>query len=481
MRTKFAVSIAAFLLLAAWGRAGAQQEKSSNLGASLFATAPLESVQDDGLGLLVDALRADRIVPKDGTVFALQTAQPMEVVPLEDLNDSTRKLFLYYLPEARQYFFLQVTSALGRPEMRFWSRGDTELVASADGIALLPHRSAETLRFTPAVEELAIGSAVEPLTIGDTIACIGRSLGIEPNLTSLTNTLASAVCTGNNVASTAIELVETVCNCLSIPGLGSNLVFATFGCVNGIAKLISCGIVSCTQTPGSCLSSIALNSQASGVWSSDCAARHRSGHYAKYYTFTLTTASQVQIDLRSGEDTYLYLLSGSGVDGSIVAQDDDGGDGNNSRFNGTLQAGTYTVEATTYASGRGGNFTVAVAATPIGGGSCLSSIPFNSSLAGSWTSACRSTHRSSAYYAKFYTFTLSATTTVTIDLRSAVDTYLYLLRGSGTGGSIVAADDDGGDGTNSRLRVTLAAGSYTLEATTYASGATGSFSVSVAR
>jgi len=42
-------------------------------------------------------------------------------------------------------------------------------------------------------------------------------------------------------------------------------------------------------------------------------------------------------------------------------------------------------------------------------------------------------------------------------------------------GSIIATDDDGGSGYNSKLVKSLAAGSYTVVAATYSSGQSGGF------
>ena len=99
---------------------------------------------------------------------------------------------------------------------------------------------------------------------------------------------------------------------------------------------------------------------------------------------------------------------------------------------------------------------------------------------GSWTGACGSTHQDGGY-ARFYAFTLDTQTTVQIDLTSSEDTYLYLLRGSDSDGAVIAENDDAaGQGTNSRITETLASGTYTVEATTYRSGTTGGFDLTIA-
>jgi hypothetical protein len=70
-----------------------------------------------------------------------------------------------------------------------------------------------------------------------------------------------------------------------------------------------------------------------------------------------------------------------------------------------------------------------------------------------------------------YGFTLPGTTTLTIDLASsAFDTFVCLLKSAN---QVINSDDNGGGGTNSRLVVTLLAGSYFIEVTTQSPGLAG--------
>ena len=106
--------------------------------------------------------------------------------------------------------------------------------------------------------------------------------------------------------------------------------------------------------------------------------------------------------------------------------------------------------------------------------------------------ACTSAQRrastsASVYYARRYTFSLASATTITIDLGSAatnernLDTYLLLLRGTnGSNSEFVRRNDDGGTGKNSRIAaIRLAAGSYTIEATTFRNKKTGDYTLAV--
>ena len=98
---------------------------------------------------------------------------------------------------------------------------------------------------------------------------------------------------------------------------------------------------------------------------------------------------------------------------------------------------------------------------------------------GTWADDCES-EVSGRGYARYYSFTLSEKTEVTIDLTSSVDTYLYLRSGSSTSGTAQHSNDDIESGnTNSQIKETLSAGTYTIEATTYNADTTGSFTLSV--
>jgi len=54
----------------------------------------------------------------------------------------------------------------------------------------------------------------------------------------------------------------------------------------------------------------------------------------------------------------MFLLEGDGTDGNLIIEDDDGGHNYNSRITKSLEAGTYTIEATTYSAGRTGEFSL---------------------------------------------------------------------------------------------------------------------------
>ena len=114
----------------------------------------------------------------------------------------------------------------------------------------------------------------------------------------------------------------------------------------------------------------------SGRWNGEClseryTAEGAGSRYARLYTFTLSQQSNIFIELTSIEEgdieegsavPYLYLLQGQGKTGRVVAEDDDSTSYQtpNSRIAVDLEAGNYTIEATTYPAPRRGGFTLSV-------------------------------------------------------------------------------------------------------------------------
>ena len=249
-----------------------------------------------------------------------------------------------------------------------------------------------------------------------------------------------------------------------------------------------------TGTPGDpCAGAVSGNGTVSGTWAANCQSQVDGRGYARYYTFTLAESSEVTLTLESSLDTYLYLRSGSAKSGAVVAENDDitTGTNLNSRISQTLAAGSYTVEATTYGQNLAGSFTLTVAGLPTTGGGptptpapadpCADAITGNGPISGTWAADCQSQVPDRGY-ARYYTFTLSAASEVTLTLESTIDTYLFLRAGSAKSGVPVAANDDitPGSNLNSQIVQTLAAGSYTVEATTYDQGQAGGFTLTVA-
>ena len=213
-----------------------------------------------------------------------------------------------------------------------------------------------------------------------------------------------------------------------------------------------------------------------GTWAGGCMSTAQTGSYARYYSFTLDSATQVEINLTSSVDAYLALRQGAGRDGTMVASNDNVGSRNpNSAINMMLAAGDYTVEATTFFAGQTGDFTLSV--RPLQEtedlGTLAGSVDRSNSM---WVSDYMSTQQAGSY-ARSYTFTVDTATHVAINLTSPEDSYLYVLDSNG---AVVHESDNVTDrNLNSRIDETLAAGMYTIEATTYHPARMGAFHLSI--
>ena len=118
---------------------------------------------------------------------------------------------------------------------------------------------------------------------------------------------------------------------------------------------------------GACIESVDGDATVEASWDDGClsdkAALSGTGdRYARFYTFTLDEVADVTITLESDEDAYLYLLSGHGRSGTVLYEEDDivYGVNTNSRLSENLDAGDYTIEATTYYAQTDGDFTLTI-------------------------------------------------------------------------------------------------------------------------
>ena len=252
----------------------------------------------------------------------------------------------------------------------------------------------------------------------------------------------------------------------------------------------------------SCGGTITADSTVQGQWTKDCNSETPApgqggsgARLARYYTFTLTESADVSVTLESQDaETVLYLREGTGVRSGDPIESNEGESEYNYRrasIQRSLDAATYTIEATTYDAGDTGSFTLSLSVTgesggppPVSGDCGIADISTDGSpVTGSWSDNCESDVRDGRY-ARYYQFTLSDSTDVTVLLESQeAEIVLYLRQGAGaTSGDTVPDGFNEGDAPDyhsASLEVSLAAGTYTIEATTYAAGETGSFTLTV--
>ena len=221
-----------------------------------------------------------------------------------------------------------------------------------------------------------------------------------------------------------------------------------------------------------------------GEWNStDCTSSQDEGVHADYYSFSLASPQEVQISLTWANailDPYLYLLEGKGLNGDKVAEDDDRGGNRNAEIVHNLKAETYTVVATTHGEhARVGDYRLQIRSnshtcdvTPMGSGT---------TFRGTWAlTDCQSSRRHGRYV-DYYTFTIPEPTSrsVTIDLKSSTDPYLFLISGDDQTRTAFLAENDDWVGLNSRITSTLEPGTYSIGATTYRRYAAGSYALTI--
>jgi hypothetical protein len=166
----------------------------------------------------------------------------------------------------------------------------------------------------------------------------------------------------------------------------------------------------------------------------------------KTYRIDVRQPGYYVIDMRSTEFDSALELQGNGVN----ASDDDGGDGLNSRLRLPLEPGTYTLRAKSIGEGNG-MFQLAIGsgALPAGvrlrnsGALAIDGSPVHGALSGT---------------PREYQLRVARAGRVTIELASEDFDTVLEVRGNG----VSLDNDDGGDGTNSRISTVLQPGSYTV-------------------
>ena len=127
-----------------------------------------------------------------------------------------------------------------------------------------------------------------------------------------------------------------------------------------------------TPTPLPCVSAIRAGASASGTWAAGCVTSHPPAsnpggtYYARFYTFTLDGPSDVTITLSSADASpHLLLLRGAGTGGGMIHEAspfsvDPDTDvisiSDTVTIRASLDAGRYTIEATTYYTNATGDF-----------------------------------------------------------------------------------------------------------------------------
>ena len=231
---------------------------------------------------------------------------------------------------------------------------------------------------------------------------------------------------------------------------------------HGFALLPSAGL----NLDDGCAVALTGAGSVQGTWGSECLSERRSGRHARFYTFSLDSSASVRIDLESTEDAYMYLRRGLDQrSGGYLVLNDDGGDGRNSRISRSLAAGDYTIEATTFASGRSGDFTLTVAGIP--DQTPVQATPEVSVAAGAGvTEGGDASFTVTASPAPSAALSVAVTVSQSGDFGAATGSRAVTVPTSGSVTLTVSTSDDDVDETDGSVSVAVDAGSdYTVSAT----------------
>jgi serine protease Do len=312
---------------------------------------------------------------------------------------------------------------------------------------------------TPLPFSVQVSPAVDSVGLGETVQLTATVRDAQGNAMSGQTVTWSS--TATNIAQvSATGLVTGM-------ALGGAQIRATAGGKTGTAS------ITVKTDPCSTARTIALG-QTSGstLGPGDCQASD--GSYAEIWTLTLADTRSIAIDLATGTqfDAYLLLYDAAG---QLLQRDDDTGEGLDARIVTTLPAGTYRIVVNTYASGDGGSYNLSVTETT---DPCAQAVAINVGQTRSGALAETDCRLPTNQNADIWRVSLSAQTALRITLTSpAFNAYLILVNANG---QVVAEDDDGSDGTNARITVTVPAGTYYIYATSYYEGQTGSYTLAVA-
>jgi hypothetical protein len=190
------------------------------------------------------------------------------------------------------------------------------------------------------------------------------------------------------------------------------------------------------------------------------------------YRFDVPTATSIRLQLASASFDALLLVTDPYM--NLLFWDDDGGGGTDARIHRRFAAGEYIVWVTGYWPGSSGPYEVSAAELEIELCPTVGELQPGQSVTGALAvTDCASL---GGRYADPWALSLSDQATLRIDLTSsAFDTFLIV---EDEYGEVLAFDDDGGEGFNSRLTYTFPAGEFRVVVTSYGYGETGAYQLS---
>ena len=220
---------------------------------------------------------------------------------------------------------------------------------------------------------------------------------------------------------------------------------------------------------------IACGENTEGVFpETGCPRPNSGGQEVDIYQIELEDSQELTIDLNSPDfDTWIELYD---ADCNRIAFNDDGGAGLNSLLLQNLSAGTYFIGVSSFGGGVAGTYFLSTSCrepVELCGGDCEVAL-MSCGIPEEGIFPMTECRRTSGQMLDLYSIVVAGGE-VTIDLTGDYDTYMQLYDENC---QLIAQDDDGGDGLNSRLAmVDLPGGIYYIGVSSFATGQAGGFAL----
>jgi hypothetical protein len=206
------------------------------------------------------------------------------------------------------------------------------------------------------------------------------------------------------------------------------------------------------------------------------------GKFYDAYAFRGRAGQRIEAVMTSGDfDTYLALGRLDGCEWEELATDDDGGEDTGSRLRYVIPAdGEYVIRATSFGENTG-TYTLALRERAANQSPASARrISAGATVNGELDEGDAVLDTDQSFY-ELWTYQGQAGEQLRISMDAAeFDTYLAIGRMDGDEWEEIATMDDGGEGTNSLLEVTLpAAGEYVIRANSFGADETGTYTLRV--
>jgi hypothetical protein len=236
------------------------------------------------------------------------------------------------------------------------------VVSCADGIG--PSEQIGAVTVSAPATEISVGSSLQLMASvlnSSGVAMPGQSVQWSSQDTTILSVSSGGVVTGR--------------------AGGSATVTASSGSVVGtIAMTVRFG--PCTAATATAAGTITSGQTVNGILTrSDCVLR--AGHYADGWLLTVTSPATIRVDLTSSQFDALLHVTDAAM--NLIAVDDDGGEGTNSRLYHNFMPGSYVIWATTHAPGETGTYALSMAPVTLCSAATTAAAAVGSTVSGTLT------------------------------------------------------------------------------------------------